>query len=271
MREARQEVSALWGELAPHAEREFTEGESLEQFKQLRGNWGLVEGAFTRLEQAYTAKDKPALTSVLEDDWPVLQKGAVKPLQALIPITQRAADADYRAAIEKSRLLLGVGLAAAVVCLVGLSSVAWLITRSLMRTLGAEPREAAAVVQGVAAGDLSAAIRLAPGDTISLMAQLKQMQQNLASTVAGVRQAADAVASVSTQIAQGNKDLSGRTESQASALQETTASMQLLGTNVTQNADNALRANQMAAGGRRGGDQGRRGRRAGGRHHEGHQ
>jgi methyl-accepting chemotaxis protein len=50
----------------------------------------------------------------------------------------------------------------------------------------------------------------------------------------------------STEIAQGNHDLSGRTESQASALEQTAASMEELGSTVRQNADNARQANTLA-------------------------
>ena len=56
-----------------------------------------------------------------------------------------------------------------------------------------------------------------------------------------------AVALAAGEIAQGNADLSARTESQASALEETAASMEQLGATVRQNADNARQANQMAA------------------------
>jgi methyl-accepting chemotaxis protein-1 (serine sensor receptor) len=66
------------------------------------------------------------------------------------------------------------------------------------------------------------------------------------------------VASASSQIATGNSDLSMRTEQQASALQETAASMEQLGTAVRHNADNASQANQLARGAsevaQRGGD-----------------
>ena len=50
----------------------------------------------------------------------------------------------------------------------------------------------------------------------------------------------------SGEIAQGNADLSARTESQASALEETAASMEQLSATVRQNADNARAANQLA-------------------------
>jgi methyl-accepting chemotaxis protein len=56
------------------------------------------------------------------------------------------------------------------------------------------------------------------------------------------------VATASAQIAQGNQDLSGRTEQQASALQQTAATMDELGSTVRNNADNAAQANQLALG-----------------------
>jgi methyl-accepting chemotaxis protein len=54
------------------------------------------------------------------------------------------------------------------------------------------------------------------------------------------------VATASAEIAQGNQDLSARTESQASALQQTAASMEQLSATVKHNADSAQQANQLA-------------------------
>ncbi|MFX6605381.1 methyl-accepting chemotaxis protein, partial [Acinetobacter baumannii] len=45
---------------------------------------------------------------------------------------------------------------------------------------------------------------------------------------------------------QGNNDLSARTEQQASALQETAASMEQLNATVRQNAENSRQANELA-------------------------
>ncbi len=89
-------------------------------------------------------------------------------------------------------------------------------------------------------------IDLKPGDTTSLMAQLKKMQDHLVSMVASVHQSSVSVASASEQIAQGNNDLSARTEEQASALEVTAASMEELGTTIRQNADSTRAANQLA-------------------------
>jgi len=67
---------------------------------------------------------------------------------------------------------------------------------------------------------------------------------------------AEGVAASSAEIAQGNSDLSARTEQQASALEETAASMEQLGATVKQYADGARQANQLAQAARAG-EQGR--------------
>jgi methyl-accepting chemotaxis protein len=54
------------------------------------------------------------------------------------------------------------------------------------------------------------------------------------------------VALASKEIAEGNQDLSGRTEQQASALQQTAATTQTLGTTVRTNAASAQHANSLA-------------------------
>lgn len=57
-----------------------------------------------------------------------------------------------------------------------------------------------------------------------------------------------AITAASREIASGNADLSARTESQASSIVETAASMEELTGTVRQNADNATHANQLADG-----------------------
>lgn len=73
----------------------------------------------------------------------------------------------------------------------------------------------------------------------TFVAQLEVMIKN-------VRGSADALSTSCAEIAQGNNDLSMRTEQQASALQETSASMEELGSTVSQNAEHAAQANRLA-------------------------
>ena len=120
-----------------------------------------------------------------------------------------------------------------------------ILSRSILRQLGGEPRDAANLAHEVAQGNLCASIQVRPGDTSSLMAQLKMMQDNLVQLVSSVRYGAESVSATSSEIAIGNNDLSSRTEGQAGSLEETAAAMEQLTSTVKQNADNALRANQL--------------------------
>ncbi len=120
------------------------------------------------------------------------------------------------------------------------------VNRLVLRPLGGEPSDAAALAARVTEGDLTHQIRLQPGDNFSLMFQLKRMQESLVRLASQVREGAQSVAAASSQISMGNQDLSSRTEAQASSLEETAASMEELGSTVRQNADNAHSASSLA-------------------------
>ncbi|HWJ96228.1 MAG TPA: methyl-accepting chemotaxis protein, partial [Telluria sp.] len=119
--------------------------------------------------------------------------------------------------------------------------------RSIERTVGGDPDEAAAVARRIAEGDLSESVTTRPGDTTSLMVAIKTMRDNLFDIVGRVRAGTESIATASREIATGNQDLSARTESQASSLEETAASTEELTATVKQNAENALEANTLSS------------------------
>ncbi|CAN7597777.1 methyl-accepting chemotaxis protein [Acidovorax sp. LjRoot194] len=118
--------------------------------------------------------------------------------------------------------------------------------RGVVRQLGADPHALKHVAQAVADGDLARAIRVREGDSESAMAALATMSHRLSDAVRTVRHNADSVAAASQEIANGNHDLSARTEHQASTLQQTSATMEQLSSAVRQNADNASEADRVA-------------------------
>ena len=168
---------------------------------------------------------------------------AIQERQAFLEATNQALYEEAKASYSAARTAL---ILANLFSLALAAFVAWLVTRSITSQLGAEPSAAAELAHSVSEGDLSVNIALAPGDTTSMMAQLKAMQQSLVKVVSSVRMGSESVATASAEIAQGNNDLSARTEQQASALEETAASMEELASTVKQNADSARQANQLA-------------------------
>ena len=140
-----------------------------------------------------------------------------------------------------SRVLIAL---MAVMAVAGMA-VAWLISRGITVPLA----HAVGAADRVAGGDLTVEVHGHDRDeTGHLLAALGAMQHRLASLVSQVRDNAQSVATASAQIAQGNLDLSQRTENQASALQQTAASMDELNVTVHNNADSARQANQIAQG-----------------------
>jgi methyl-accepting chemotaxis protein len=148
-------------------------------------------------------------------------------------------DQAFHAALMRDLLL-------AAVVLLALSTGMLLLIRSIRASLGGEPAHAAEACKRIANGDLGVKLDVRHGDTSSLMASLKTMRDGLSRVVSDVRDNAQGVAAASAQIAQGNLDLSSRTEEQAASLQETAASMEQLTTTVRHNADNAKQAATLA-------------------------
>ena len=123
--------------------------------------------------------------------------------------------------------------------------IVWLVLRGTQRKLGAAVR----VAEAVAAGRLSERPDTRGRDELGqLLRALATMNDGLEALVLRVRANAQSVAAASSQIAQGNLDLSSRTEEQASALQQTAASMEQLAAAVRQNAENAQQADRLARG-----------------------
>ncbi|WP_323142566.1 methyl-accepting chemotaxis protein [Massilia phyllosphaerae] len=137
-------------------------------------------------------------------------------------------------------LMIVLGLAA-----IGLGiACAILITRSITVPI----RQAVALAETVASGDLSSRIQAASRDeTGQLMRALGAMNDSLAEIVGRVRSGTGTITVAAGEIAAGNHDLSARTEQQAGSLEETAASMEELTSTVKQNAENARQANTLAA------------------------
>jgi methyl-accepting chemotaxis protein len=152
------------------------------------------------------------------------------------------ASSEVARTVDSARMDVGALLAAAVA--MACAMAVWII-RATTRPIN----EAAGIAHAVAEGDLALEFEAhGTNETGHLLGALHEMKSRLALIVGNVRTNAEGVATASSQIAQGNNDLSARTESQASALQQTAASMEELSSTVRQNADNARQANQLAKG-----------------------
>ena len=105
------------------------------------------------------------------------------------------------------------------------------------------------VIQALAKGDISKNMTGEyGGEFLALSNAVNDSMNNLASMVGEITNASSNVFSAAREIAQGNTDLSHRTESQASSLEETASAMEELTSTVQQNAENATQAAKLAEG-----------------------
>ncbi|MCS6810230.1 MAG: methyl-accepting chemotaxis protein, partial [Tepidimonas sp.] len=155
---------------------------------------------------------------------------------AMLPVTVGA----VMAALDGSWLAEG---AVALAALLAAALADVFLTRQIVVPLRAMRRQA----QAVASGSPGENLNLNRVDDIGMVLRaINQAGLNLRALVDDVAQQVSGVSTVAEQIAQGNEDLSVRTESNAASLEQTAASMEELTATVKHNADSAQQASRLA-------------------------
>ncbi|MDH4418104.1 methyl-accepting chemotaxis protein [Acidovorax sp. HMWF029] len=132
-------------------------------------------------------------------------------------------------------VLLAIGLGAL---------IAWRITASITAPIG----RAVVVAERIARGDLTSQVEVRIHDeTGRLLEAIAAMQERLRALVGDIGQTAESILVASSEVASGNLDLSQRTEQTSHNLQSAASSLVDLTGTVTQSADSARQANQLAS------------------------
>ena len=150
--------------------------------------------------------------------------------------TARGADQVYTIARATTLAMLGAAIGFGV-----------LLALWLSRSISAPLRQVMLVAQRIADGDLSTRIEVrSSNETGKLLQAMQHMNDSLMTMIVQVQSGARAIGEASAEIAEGNLDLSSRTEQQAASLEETASSMEQLTATVKQNAEHAVQANKLA-------------------------
>ena len=203
--------------------------------------------AIAKASALWMANDAEGATRVMIKEIRPVQKKWMEALEQLATLEDKLNEqmqSDARKAFDSARLFMIILGALAVAMGV---AAALVITRGLLKQLGGEPDYTASIAGSIANGDLSIGIHTQPSDNSSLLAEMKEMRNSLVGIVGQVRVGTETIGTASREIADGNIDLSSRTEMQASALEKTASAMEELTSTVKQNADNAREANKLAA------------------------
>jgi len=253
-------------------------GSSIEPLLQTMKNAGFTEAEFAKLKEAaansddlvktetiamnlvkglyddgngnFTKKGEPDLAkaqAMMHDkNYHQYKAKIMAPVDEFLRLLDGRTEAAVAAAQAADRQWFSLVAALVLTLTASTLGLLWYAKHWVTQRLGAEPFEVVAAVQVIAEGNLAQRLHNRSSDAQSVMGVLAEMVDRFAQAVSQVRNGTDGVATASAEIAQGNNDLSVRTEQQASNLQRTASSMDVLGSTVRQNADNARSANQLA-------------------------
>lgn len=199
--------------------------------------------SFSKVAKQIEAGDKDAAILTMNRETLPALDALQEPIVALTNLQKEIvvrSSAEVRQRIDSATLLL------IVLSFVGLSVgifLAWFITRSITKPLN----EAVHIARTVAAGDLTTRVDAYSRDECGqLLRSMQDMNDSLIHIVQQVRGGAMTMAAATHEIADGNMELSSRTEEQASALEETAASMEELASTVKHNFESGKHANELA-------------------------
>ncbi len=187
--------------------------------------------------------DPAALLTAVQSAHKVYQEhrqGVDVTVDAAVKFSDNAAAHADNMTTRVTEICIALALLATAV-MSGLSK--WIMSRILNPVY-----EAVEVAGRIAKGDFTQHINTQhTGEMGELLSSMATMQGSLTHLVDQVRQATENIQTAATEIANGNMDLSQRTERAAANLEETAASMEELNNTVRSNADSANLANQMAS------------------------
>jgi len=235
-------IGAINTDLAAYNKR-LKESAQQQHFQALDAEWKNYTTIHLQIVDLSTKREKFTARKLLEGDSNASFGRLNTSLNQLSTLTHDAATTATAASSATYANARYAMLGALLVCvLLAVGAAVWLIG-SVTKPLHA----AIEVASRIAAGDLSHDIAIdSSNETGRLLQALQRMQTSLLDIVEQVREGSGNVANASAEIAQGNQDLSDRTENQANALQVTASSMHTLESTVRQNADNARQANELA-------------------------
>ncbi len=223
LKEVRERLPAAWQEFrqgfaaadAGEEERKLVEDIG----KELEGIRPLLD----ELDTAYAAEDKAALTAILQNKWPLVQKRLVKPLSQLIPARAAAVKTTFEASTAEGRRLNTLSIAAYAACVAALALLMLPLIRSMSHAIG----ELKAVLARVAEGELDVHPDVKRGDELGDMARsLDATIRRLHDIIHGVQRTANTLADTSRELSHELDELMERGKLRAAAMARTSSSIE---------------------------------------------
>jgi methyl-accepting chemotaxis protein len=120
------------------------------------------------------------------------------------------------------------------------------VGRNIVNTLGGDPHYAAAITKRIASGDLSATVQCAPGDTTSLLAGMKEMQEMLRKMISEIISGAERLESASGELLSASEEVASRSRQQSESASAMAAAVEEMTVSIDQVSHNAGEAHGIS-------------------------
>jgi methyl-accepting chemotaxis protein len=120
------------------------------------------------------------------------------------------------------------------------------VGRNIVNTLGGDPHYAAAITKRIASGDLSANVQCAPGDTTSLLAGMKEMQEMLRKMISEIISGAERLESASGELLSASEEVASRSRQQSESASAMAAAVEEMTVSIDQVSHNAGEAHGIS-------------------------
>jgi methyl-accepting chemotaxis protein len=230
-------INDLNAVMVMHPIKPELDGQDLSKFKDKNGKQIFVE--FSKLVKAQGA-------GFVEYVWPKPGSTAEVPKISYVKGTETwdwlIGSGLYLDDLDAQFRNKALGLLAWVLLIGGFiaGSLAW-VARNVVRAIGGDPQDALKVTRRITAGDLSGEIACADGDTSSVLAGLKAMQDTLR-TIEAIGAGAAQLSSASEHLLRASEQVATRSRQQSNSAAAMAAAVEEMTTAIDQVAANAREA-----------------------------
>jgi len=231
LKEARARVPSIWAEFKSKlGDRKLPENDAA-LVEKIEKQLTTLDAFFEKLDGIYASNNKDALLAPLQEEWPMINRNLLKPINELIPAQEAQVKKTYEKNQALGRKLTIISLAVMGASMLLLLAFTFRLVFVINRNIGTLNQ----ALQKLASGDLSVQARIAQQDELGTMADsINQTVAQLRGIIDGVKTAADQLAGSSSSLSKETESVSKRADTQADRVMQISAAMQQMSVSVAE-------------------------------------
>ncbi len=231
LQEARKRVPEAWSAFKDKLGHIQLDKDNTELVEKIGKQMESLDMFFAKLDGIYAAEDKNKLMAPLQEDWPGINRGILKPLAQLIPVLDSTVKTTYEKSNSQGKKLTALLLTVMIGSMIIFSAATlWLVS-----TINRNIQSLNQALAEVSTGNLSIEAGVDQQDELGTMANsVNQTIARLNQMIGGVKNAADALAGSSSKLSNELKSVTKRADSQSDRVMQVSAAMEEMSVSVSE-------------------------------------